>query len=148
MYFSRAVASVLIAICATSIGCGGGSDLPRAYPVTGKVTLQGAPLSDCGISFVPAEGGDAGASAILGSDGSYSLLTADGRPGCPLGKYKVVLRPKVDPQAAQEAMKNMQPLSKGLPKEKSKLPETYGAAKTSPKEVEVKAESNVIDIAI
>ena len=149
MRLSCAVASILIAVCAvTIVGCGGGSDLPPAYSVTGKVTLQGAPLGDYGISFVPAKGGDAGGSAILGSDGSYSLMTSDGRPGCPLGKYKIVLRPNVDPKAAQEAMKNMKPLSKGLQKEKSKVPETFGAAATSPKEVEVKAESNVIDIAI
>ena len=147
MHLSRAVASVLIALCATAIGCGGGADLPPIYPVKGKITLQGSPLSNYIVSFVP-DKGDIGGSGNLGSDGSYSLSTVDGRPGCTLGKFKVVLRPRMDLDSAQEAMKNMKPLSKGQSKEKSKLPDTYGAPGTSPKEVEVKAESNVIDIAI
>lgn len=147
MHLSHAVVSALIAVCVTAIGCGGGSDLPPTYSVKGKVTLSGSPLSDYIVSFVSAKG-DSGASAVLGSDGSYSLSTDDGRPGCTVGKYKIVLRPKNEPDAAMAAMKNMQPLSKGLPKEKSKVPGTYGAAGTSPKEVEVKAEPNVIDIAI
>lgn len=147
MHLSRAVAFALIAVCVTNIGCGGGSDLPPVYPVKGKVTLQGGPLSDYILSFIP-EKGDIGASANLGSDGSYSLSTVDGRPGCTAGKFKVVLRPKMDQDSAQAAMKNMKPLSKGLSKEKSKLPDSYSAPGTSPKQVEVKAEPNVIDIAI
>ena len=147
MNSSRVISLVLITMCATTIGCGGDPALPPVYPVTGKVTLQGAPLGEYGISFVSA-GGDATASAVLGADGSYSLTTLDGRIGCTLGKYKVVIRPKVGPDAAMDAMKNMKPLSKGQAKEKSKLPDAFGAAGTSPKEVEVKAEPNVIDIAI
>lgn len=146
MQLSRIVASVLIAVCATTIGCGGGPDLPPAYPVTGKVTVQGAPLAGYLISFVPQKG-DGGASATVGSDGSYSLSTFDGRPGCTLGKYKVVLNPGLE--AAQAAMKNVMSGAKGPPKVAgSKIPEPYRSAVTSPKEVEVKAEPNVIEIAI
>lgn len=146
MYSFRLISLAIVLLCVA--GCGGGLDLPPAYPVTGKVTLQGSPMSGYVISFVSAMGGDVAASATLGSDGSYSLVTSDGRPGCTLGKHKIVLKPKNEIDAAQAAMKNMKPLSKGLPKEASKLPDTYGSARTSPKEVEVKAESNMFDIAI
>ena len=145
MQLSRVVAAVLIAICATAIGCGGGPDLPRAYPAKGKVTVQGAPLSGYLISFVSSDG-KSGASAYVGSDGTYSLETLDGRPGCEAGKYKVVIRPGTE--AAQAAMKNVMLGAKGPPKAESKVPTTYSSAASSPKEVEVKAESNVIDIAI
>lgn len=82
----------------------------------------------------------------MGADGAYSLEALDGRPGCQPGKYKVVIMPGKD--AIQAAMKNMKPGLKASPKVESKVPDAYGTAKTSPKEVEVKAESNVIDISI
>ncbi len=160
MHLSPAAAFVLIAACATGIGCGGGSEVP-AYSVTGKVTVQGAPLGGYRISFVSAQG-VGGASATLDSDGSYSLQTLDGRRGCTLGKYKIVLIPGAE--QAQAAMMNMQegfaemqkkrqtqPAAAGrnVPlKMSSKIPEAYNSVETSPKEVEVKAVSNVFDIAI
>lgn len=145
MHLSRIVASILIAVCAAAVGCGGGPDLPPAYPTKGKVTVQGAPLSGYLVSFVSSDG-KSGASAYVGADGSYSLETLDGRPGCEAGKYKIVIRPGTE--AAQAAMKNMMSGAKGPPKMESKVPATYSAAGTSPKEVEVKAAPNVIDIAI
>lgn len=138
---------ILAFISISFAGCGDGLDLPKAYSVTGKVTAGGAPLSGYLVSFVAADGkGTGGGTANVGSDGAFSLETLDGRPGCEPGKYKVVIRPGQD--AMLEAMKNMKPRSKGTPKMESKVPESYGAATTSPKEVEVKAQSNVIDISI
>lgn len=143
MYSFRLISLAIISLCVA--GCGGGIDLPPAYPVTGKVTVQGTPLSGYLVSFVASDG-KGGAAAYVGTDGAYSMETLDGRPGCEAGKYKVVIRPGKD--AMQEAMKNIKPSSKGMPKPESKVPDTYGAATTSPKEIEVKAEPNVIDISI
>lgn len=125
------------------VGCSGAPEKPKVYAVTGKVTVQGAPLEGALISFVPVGAGD-GASATLASGGSYTLMALDGRPGCPPGKYKVVLRPSAE--AMQAAMKGM--TGPGGPKVDSKVPPTYSDAATSPKEVEVKEQANVIDIAI
>jgi len=144
MLTDRVVPAAIAIFCLALIGCGD-SDLPPAYSVKGKVTVQGTPLSGYLVSFVPTDG-NGGASAKTGSDGGYSLETLDGRPGCQLGKYKVVIRPGID--AIQEAMKNVKPSAKSMPNPESKVPDTYSAAGTSPKEVEVKAEKNVIDIAI
>ena len=113
MRSSRLVASVLMAVCATAIGCGGGPEMPPAYPVTGKVTVQGAPLGGYLITFIPANG-VGGASTNIGSDGSYSLSTLDGRPGCTLGKFKVVIKPGAE--ASMAAMMKMKPGAKTPPK--------------------------------
>lgn len=145
MHLSRAVASVLVTVFVTVIGCSGGVELPPAYRVTGKVTVQGAPLEGYLITFIPANG-VGGGSTTIGSDGSYSLSTLDGRPGCTLGKFKVVIRPGTE--ASKAAMMNMTPGAKTPPKAVSKVPDSYSSASTSPKEVEVKAEPNVINIAI
>lgn len=143
MTLLRLMTLVLFSFCVA--GCGGGVDLPKAYPVTGKVTAQGAPLSGYLVSFIATDG-KGGATAYAKPDGAYSLETLDGRPGCQPGKYKVVIRPGAE--AMQEAMKSVKPGLKTTPKLESKVPDTFNSATTSPKEVEVKAESNVIDISI
>ena len=76
-------------------GCGG--DASRAagplYPVTGKVILpDGKPLTTGRVEFIPASSG-LPAFGALGSDGSFSLKTGDGREGAPAGDYKVRLEP-------------------------------------------------------
>ena len=141
----RIVPATVVVLCLAAVGCGGGVDLPPAYSVKGTVTLAGAPLSGYLITFVATDG-KGGGSATTGSDGAYSLETLDGRPGCQVGKYKVVIRPGAE--AMQAAMKNVKPGAKSMPKVESKVPEPYSSAGTSPKEVEVKAEPNVIDISI
>lgn len=130
-------------------GCGG-DGLPPVYPVTGKVSFSGGSLSGYRVSFVPASG-SGGGSAEIKDDGSYTLQAEDGRMGCTAGKYKVTLQPGFDPKAMQEAMKKLPMMkgnTKGLAPPESKLPKTYSAAATSPKEVEVKSGPNTIDISI
>ncbi len=77
---------VVVALC----GCGGVGTL---YPVSGKVTVDGKPLSDGQLTFV-AEGdkGDKTTAAPFGKikDGTYSLSTK-GKPGAPAGKYHVMV---------------------------------------------------------
>lgn len=61
-------------------GCGGSSGPPTA-PVSGKVTLDGAPLEGAIVNFTT--GGFVG-SGRTGADGSYSLVT-----GAAVGENKV-----------------------------------------------------------
>ena len=142
--FSMGKASVAACLLLVGIaGCSGEPAKDKVFAVTGKVTAAGGSVDGALISFSPVGGGD-GASATIGAGGVYTLLALDGRSGCPAGKFKVVLRPGA--QATQDAMKNMS--GPGAPKVDSKIPPAFAEAATSPKEVEVKAESNVIDIAI
>lgn len=130
------------------IGCGG-SDEVAVYPVTGKVSFQGGSLSGYRISFVSPNGD--GAFGVIKDDGTYALEVSDGRKGCIAGKFKVVIQPNVDLKSMQESMAKMaaaKPGAKGPPPAESKVPKTFGAAATSPKEVEVKTGPNTIDISI
>lgn len=126
------------------VGCGVGG--PSTYPVTGKVSIKGQPAKDVTITFAPVDSQGQPASGVVKADGTYSLLTgAQAKPGAIPGKYKVVLTAdlsKVDMSAAYSG-------AKGPPKPpESPVPKEYDSPKTSPKEVDVKPQSNTIDIDI
>lgn len=55
--------------------------------ITGKVTLDGKPLADAVVSFVP-ESGDQNALGRTDQQGNYQLFRRD-EPGAPVGKYTV-----------------------------------------------------------
>jgi hypothetical protein len=77
-------------------GCGG----LKLVPVSGKVTLNGKPLSGGGVSFSPdaSRGNKARVSCLgrINAQGHYELSTSgvkgsDSGKGAPLGWYKVTL---------------------------------------------------------
>lgn len=78
-----------LAIVPLLSGCGSG---PRLYPVTGKVTLDGAPVAGAAVTFVPdpAKGNTLKiiATGQSGPDGTFTLKT-EGDAGAPAGWYQV-----------------------------------------------------------
>lgn len=82
-------ATILLTLCLFS-GCG--SKGPKIVPVSGKVTLDGKPLPNGHIRFIPT--GDRPAYGEIQSDGSFRLETDD-KVGCAVGTHKVT----VDAQA-------------------------------------------------
>ena len=84
--------AVLIAGVGLAGGCkGGGSS--SLYPVTGKVTVNGQPVASGYVSFRPdkKKGNDFGSECVGEiKNGEYALQT-NGKPGAPLGAYKVVV---------------------------------------------------------
>lgn len=98
-----------ILVLALAAGCGDPG--PRLVPVSGRLSLDGAPLAHKTIQFVPESGTPGGgAGATTDAEGRYSLIAtrggalADMRGTCP-GKYKVVVaEPMIpigaDPKAA------------------------------------------------
>jgi len=78
---------VALAAC----GCGGGE---TPYPVSGKVTSDGAALNGGTVSFTPNDSkGNKTKQAPgskIGSDGTYSLVSGN-KSGAPLGWYKVTI---------------------------------------------------------
>jgi hypothetical protein len=89
--FSRLAVFCLCAALAVS-GCSGGS--AKLVPVKGKITLDGSPLKAGAVAFLPdaAKGNKstAGGSGTIKEDGEYELFNG-GKPGCPLGWYKVTV---------------------------------------------------------
>jgi hypothetical protein len=85
-----ALAAAFLAALAAA-GCGAAQ-----HPVDGRVFLNGQPLTNKAGSIVlrpdPAATKDGRVSpfGVLQRDGSYSVAT-NGRPGAPVGKYKVVV---------------------------------------------------------
>ena len=74
-------------------GCGGGSnaDLPDLVPVSGTVTLDGAPAAGINVTFIPIGSTAGGASyGTTDASGKYELKSNDGRPGAVAGEFKVV----------------------------------------------------------
>lgn len=150
-----------VCVCLSVLFFAGCSDsgLPAVYPVEGKVTGGSASLEGTRISFIAVEKGGSGATGIISADGSYKLEALDGRSGCPAGKYKIVLSPNME--AMQKSMIDLQKLStkpgpsrpgmqnsSTAPTFPAPFPDAYRDVEKSPKTVEVKAESNIIDVAL
>jgi hypothetical protein len=81
----------LAALACASGGCGGSKKLVE---VKGKVTVGGQPLTSGSVQFRPdkAKGNTNPAEPIgeINSQGEYTLMT-NGKPGAPLGAYKVTV---------------------------------------------------------
>jgi hypothetical protein len=123
---------------------------PKVYAVKGKLTINGAPAKDVQIHLYPTDNFGTLGSGLVGPDGAYEILSGNlGRPGVAAGKYKVVLQ-QMGPSGKEAAMARYGAGSAGGPPPvpKATFPTEYSAADTSPKEVEVKPQSNTIDIDI
>jgi hypothetical protein len=165
--FSRDRCSRLLLVIAfgstplLAVGCGD-DGLGTRYAVSGKVTYKGANVEKGKISFVPENSNDRGALGEI-KDGYYSLTTQSKDDGAFPGKYKVVVDTRdIDENAAKAATekfakdKKIEGLkqipqevqAKILSKAKSSTPTKYMAAQSTPLTVEVKAQSNTIDITL
>lgn len=146
--FQRVLRNILAIAAVAFLAVGCGPDRPPVYPVSGKVTGGSGSLEGVVVTFAPLDETGIPASGTIGADGSYALQSGDGRDGAVPGEYKVTLSP--GPEASQKAM--MQAMQKkgrsGPPKMDLPFPRKYRDPKTSDKTVEVKPESNVIDISL
>lgn len=77
---------LLVVTAALLSGCGG-DDTPPLGEVTGKVTLDGAPLDGVIVVFKPEVGRVA--TGTTNADGTYELEYAYQVPGCKVGPCKV-----------------------------------------------------------
>jgi len=122
---------------AAALGCGP-AGLTR---VSGKVTLDGQPLSGAMVQFIPEEGGNP-ANGVTGSDGSFRLSTYSTGDGARPGTYKVLVQlvdenaagvappDPSDPKGMMDAMKKFKESSASKKKGKN-LPATYSDPKKS-----------------
>ncbi|NIP86928.1 MAG: carboxypeptidase regulatory-like domain-containing protein [Planctomycetales bacterium] len=129
-------------------GCGGNpADYPETAPVTGTVTLDGAPLEGASINFVPATGRSS--SGKTDAQGRYELHYTGTIEGAMLGPHRVMIWKEVpDPdyvlsEAERKAMEEGEfflPLVHALPKRYRGQDSRLSA--------EVKDTNNVIDFAL
>jgi len=76
-------------------GCGG--QPYRLAPVSGRVTLDGAPLADARVGLTPVRQGDQldagpGSYATTDAEGCYRLIALHGEEGAVVGPHRVWIR--------------------------------------------------------
>ena len=158
-FFVHSYAFLLIVAAA---GCGGGSG-PEFQEAGGVVTLQGEPLANASVTFIPVkeDGATAGpvATAVANQAGEFQLSTG-GESGAVAGTHKVTVTLYADSgsaapaasldsaQSGEERMKMMnEMMQRTMPdrsgkvkmeEPKSLVPPKYTTLKTTPLEYEIK----------
>lgn len=80
------------------MGCGEGAPpAPKLEPVTGTVTLDGAPLERAVLSFLPKESTGQVAVGVTDATGKYEAEYPGSLKGVPAGQYKVLITKLVTP---------------------------------------------------
>lgn len=146
---------VLSALC-TLVGCGGRADLAKA---TGVVTLDGEPVPEAKIMFMPLDGGPRNSFGTTNEKGEFKLSTFGMNDGALVGRHAVTIT-KIDTSgqtqfdknelankgyggASYEAMMGPGAASKNEKKKKFIIPEKYSQKDKSGIEVDVvKGETN------
>jgi hypothetical protein len=125
---------LVVAIGAGLAGCRNADSLPvlQVYEVKGKVLLaDGKPLTGGLISFVPKGDLSVTPSGVIGSDGTFTLVTGGSGDGAPPGEYKV----RVEAPQLQPVKKSQKPV----------LPIKYTDEDSSGIVITVRAASNHLD---
>jgi hypothetical protein len=116
-------------------GCGNS----RTSPVEGVVFLDGQPLANASVHFVPNETGR-DATGTTNERGEFVMSTFNPRDGVVPGSYKVVISPAVgeaDTRRYESAADAMAAASQATPAPKSTFPQKYTLASETPLTQEV-----------
>ncbi len=124
---------VCVACLALLSGCGQGT----AATVHGKVTLDGSPLDDATISFVPAAAGQRQSAWTTIKDGQYTIIEKDGMG---TGPFRVEIR------ALRATGEKPNPNEPTLVPSKEIVPSKYNS--NSELTVEIKPGENTADFAL
>ena len=142
-------ASLLIAIAATSSGCGKPKP-PPIVEVKGRITINDAPLSSARIRFMPTFpgfGAEVIAEGVSDADGRYSLTCSGGSGAC-IGTHRVVVEEGPLPPGTSgesgEAQMKMTKYLQGLANRP--IPSQYGSIAQTPLTVDVKADETNYDL--
>ncbi len=117
--------ALVVAIC---IGCS--RDTHHMAPVSGRVTLNGKPLTTGVVATLPNSG--RGAKGVINSDGTFTLGTYSTNDGALVGAHKVGV-------ASFDETKGRGPES---PNGKLLIPDRYLNPQSSGLTIEVKADGN------
>ncbi len=110
-HFARTPVLILLcAILTCATGCSGNGEVPL-YPVEGKVIVDKVPLTAGIVGLIPDE--EKGNTSKLQSWGNLDekgiyTVSTKGRPGAPLGWYKVVVNVNTPPEDPRIPLPNAQ----------------------------------------
>jgi hypothetical protein len=110
-------------------------------PVAGKVIVNGKPLTQGSVTFLPdaAKGNKQPPLTLIGmigTDGEYNLVTIDNRRGAPAGWYKVTVQSQAPPSAGDTSIQTRPAVT---------IPPKYRDMVKTPLSVEVKAGAGASD---
>jgi hypothetical protein len=143
------IAAACCLVCLATIGCGPKG--PELGSVTGKVTLDGKPVTNGLVTFMPAAGGRP-ATGKTNTSGQYELLGVDGK-GALLGQHRVTVTTLQEVVAAAEMSSDSPEYAKQAVADPSDydsaavvepIPARYNT--NTELTFEVKSGSNVIDL--
>lgn len=143
--FRIAAWHAVVVVVGLTIGCGKGG-VP-VYGVSGKVTIDGEPAKNVQVTFMPTDATLPVASGNVDAAGNYVLVSGvDNRKGAAAGSYKVVLSQLESLEDAESRYSS----GKGGPPPvpKASFPKEYASVETTPKQVDVLAKPNTIDLEI
>jgi hypothetical protein len=86
------------------VGCqGGATGQPAVVPVSGTVTLRGAPVAGADVKFQP-KVGTTSSFGVTNDAGRYELTTFQGGDGAPPGEYVVTVLKYAEQQQSGASM--------------------------------------------
>jgi hypothetical protein len=105
-------------ICAVlfASGCGKKDDIPETVPVSGKVTVDGQPVTSGQVSFTAFDKSQKVGGMCTGkidSSGGYVIYTGD-KEGAPPGRYKVSVTPTMAPTGDTKDFKDAKAMMKAM----------------------------------
>jgi hypothetical protein len=143
----RRLALVVLGLVALLWGCGKPVD-PSLVPVSGTVTVDGQPLANATVTFIPKDGtpGFGGTGKTDGS-GQYTLTgSRDNAAGIPPGEYRVAVSKRLMPAGSEvPADDNTPPM---MSPARESLPVGYSNPATTQLTATVKPRGGPIDFAL
>ena len=161
-----ALKSLILSVTVWGLGCAPAG--PALHPVSGSVSGGKGSLEGVLVVLNPVDSKTLSATGAIQKDGKFSVKCSNGQLGAMAGKYKVTLA--LGPEAMKKSMEGMAAMGsnqpgatssqsrpmgpgmqgggKGPPKIEKPFPDEYSSPTTSTKEFEVKAGTNVLDVAL
>ena len=151
----RGLASALVVVAAFVILAGCGDQRPETFPVQGKVTYRGKPVTSGRVIFYP-ENGRSAQSEIL-ADGTFKLTTFERGDGAVVGKHQVtikstrVVEASAAPKSFDEELRrgpSGQTPGSSKPRVEWLVPEKFSRRSTTTLAAEVTSDDNQVDLRI
>jgi len=128
-------------------GCKPATNRPATAPVSGAVTLGGAPVAGATVSFQAVDGSRSSV-AITDASGRYELTTFVRGDGAVPGDYKVAVSKMTQDVVESAPGEKYEPPTGPIPEPKNQLPAKYADADKSGLKATVTTGSNAADFSL